>query len=131
MKEEFIKKMIAAKKLEYEAFKEIMPDGMKAHVNLFEEQMTDAMKDIAYTCFFGGMTGADHRETAGRTDTGRRRNGMDDKEDTMECDITAESKERCENSSFDKPFKASTPKTNKTDACRKETQGRTKKIQVE
>ena len=84
MKQELIKKMMAAKKMEYEAFKEIMPEGLKAHVDLMEEQIMDGMKDMAYSYFFGNTapyaerTARSTSETSTREDTTAKRNDKED-----------------------------------------------------
>lgn len=47
MNKEFVKKMIKAKRLEYEAIKEIMPDGLKNRVDSFEKEAFTLLKDLA------------------------------------------------------------------------------------
>lgn len=47
MNKEFAKKMIKAKRLEYEAIKEVMPEGLKNRINLFEKDAFNFIKDIA------------------------------------------------------------------------------------
>ena len=47
MYREFMKKMIKAKKLEYEAIKEILPDSVKGKVAEAEKNAIDLFKDIA------------------------------------------------------------------------------------
>lgn len=47
MYREFMKKMIKAKKLEYEAIKEILPDSVKGKVEEAEKNAIDLFKDIA------------------------------------------------------------------------------------
>lgn len=47
MNKEFIKKMMQAKKLGYEALKEIMPEEMKNRVDSIEKEVFDLLKDIA------------------------------------------------------------------------------------
>lgn len=47
MNQEFIKKMIKAKRLEYEAIKEIMPDKIKNKIEDIEKDAFNLLKDIA------------------------------------------------------------------------------------
>lgn len=47
MNQEFIKKMIKAKRLEYEAIKEIMPDKIKSKIEAIEKDAFNVLKDIA------------------------------------------------------------------------------------
>ena len=47
MNKEFVKKMVKAKRLEYEAIKEIMPDSIKNRIECFEKDAFDLIKDIA------------------------------------------------------------------------------------
>ena len=47
MNKEFIKKIIKAEKLKYEAIKEIMPDNLKVKVEQFEKDAFNLIKDIA------------------------------------------------------------------------------------
>lgn len=47
MNQEFIKKMIKAKRLEYEAIKEIMPDKIKNKIEAIEKDAFNLLKDIA------------------------------------------------------------------------------------
>lgn len=47
MYREFMKKMIKAKKLEYEAIKELLPDSMKEKVSEFEKEALESIKDFA------------------------------------------------------------------------------------
>jgi hypothetical protein len=44
---EFVKKLIKAEILKYEAFKEILPDELKKKVNCFEKEAVVFLKDIA------------------------------------------------------------------------------------
>lgn len=44
---EFVKKMIKAKKLEYEAIKEVLPEEIKEKVDNLEIEAMDIIKDIA------------------------------------------------------------------------------------
>jgi hypothetical protein len=47
MKKEFVKKMIRAEKLKYEAIKEILPDNLRKKVENFEKDTLNLLKDIA------------------------------------------------------------------------------------
>lgn len=47
MNREFMKKIIKAKRLEYEALKEIMPDKLKSKVSNFEDEVVIFFKDLA------------------------------------------------------------------------------------
>jgi hypothetical protein len=47
MNKEFIKKIIKAEKLKYEAIKEIMPDNLRKRVDTFEKDAVSLLKDIA------------------------------------------------------------------------------------
>ena len=47
MNKEFAKKMIKAKRLEYEAIKEIMPNSIKNKIDSIEKDAFDFLKDIA------------------------------------------------------------------------------------
>jgi len=46
MNKEFVKKIIKAKKLEYEAIMEIMPDTVKKRAEKFEKDAVDLSKEI-------------------------------------------------------------------------------------
>ncbi len=48
MNKEFIKKVIQIKRLEYEAFKQIMPSSVKNKVDKFENEVFNLVKDIAF-----------------------------------------------------------------------------------
>lgn len=47
MNKEFVKKMIKAELLRYEAIKEILPDNMKKRVDNLEKEAASFLKDIA------------------------------------------------------------------------------------
>ncbi len=47
MNKEFMKKMMKAKKLEYEAIKEVMPDRLKSKISNIEEEALNLLKDLA------------------------------------------------------------------------------------
>ena len=47
MNKEFIKKMIRAEKLKYEAIKEIMPNCLRERVDSFERDAFNLIKDVA------------------------------------------------------------------------------------
>ena len=47
MNKEFVKKMIKAKKLEYEAIKEIMPETIKNRIDSFQKEAFNLIKDVA------------------------------------------------------------------------------------
>lgn len=47
MNKEFAKKMIKAKRLEYEAIKEVMPEHLKDRINTFEKEAFSFIKDLA------------------------------------------------------------------------------------
>lgn len=47
MNKVFLSKIIKAKKLEYEALKEIMPNGIRSKVDSFEKAAFNIAKDIA------------------------------------------------------------------------------------
>lgn len=47
MNKEFAKKMIKAKRLEYEAIKEVMPEVCKNRIDSFEKEAFTLIKDIA------------------------------------------------------------------------------------
>ena len=47
MNKEFVKKMIKAKKLEYEAIKEIMPETIKNRIDSFQKDAFNLIKDVA------------------------------------------------------------------------------------
>jgi lipoate-protein ligase A len=44
---EFVKKMIKAERLRYEAFKEILPHSIKERVDTLEKDAVNFLKDIA------------------------------------------------------------------------------------
>lgn len=48
MNKEFIKKIIKAEKLKYEALKEILPNSVREKVDEFEKETFDLLKDIAF-----------------------------------------------------------------------------------
>ena len=47
MNKEFAKKMIKAKRLEYEAIKEIMPESIKNSIDSFQKDAFNLIKDVA------------------------------------------------------------------------------------
>ncbi len=47
MNKEFVKKMIKAEKLKYEAIKEILPDSLRQKVDSLEKDAFDILKDVA------------------------------------------------------------------------------------
>lgn len=47
MNKEFIKKMLMAEKLRYEAIKEILPSRVKEHLDEVEKNTIEVLKDIA------------------------------------------------------------------------------------
>lgn len=47
MNKEFVKKMIKAKRLEYEAIKEVMPEGLKNRIDSFEKEAFTLIRDLA------------------------------------------------------------------------------------
>lgn len=47
MNKEFAKKMIKAKRLEYEAIKEVMPEGLKNRIDSFEKEAFTLIRDLA------------------------------------------------------------------------------------
>jgi hypothetical protein len=47
MNKKFIKKMIMAERLRYEAIKEILPDNLRKRVDTFERDATNFLKEIA------------------------------------------------------------------------------------
>lgn len=47
MNKEFIKKIIKAERLKYEAVKEILPDSLRERVEACEKDAFDLLKDIA------------------------------------------------------------------------------------
>ncbi|EPY2272460.1 hypothetical protein ACXAUS_001284 [Clostridium sporogenes] len=47
MNKNFIKKMIKAKKLEYEAVQELMPNGLKSKINNMEKEVFNLLKDLS------------------------------------------------------------------------------------
>ncbi len=53
MNREFVVKMMQAKKLEYEAFKEILPEKMVNKISTLESDIIDIMKE----CIMSGYTG--------------------------------------------------------------------------
>lgn len=48
MNKEFIKKIIMAEKLKYEAVKEIMPDNLRQRVERTEKEAFDLLRDVAF-----------------------------------------------------------------------------------
>lgn len=47
MNKEFIVKIIKAKQLEYEAFKEILPESIRKQMDNFQKDAVDLLKDVA------------------------------------------------------------------------------------
>lgn len=47
MNKEFAKKVIKAKRLEYEAIKEVMPERLKDRIDTFEKEAFSLIKDLA------------------------------------------------------------------------------------
>lgn len=48
MNKEFIVKVIKAKQLEYEAFKEILPESIRKQMDNFQKDAVDLLKDVAF-----------------------------------------------------------------------------------
>lgn len=48
MNKEFVKKMIMAEALKYEAIKEIIPECMKKNLESFEKEAITTLKDVAF-----------------------------------------------------------------------------------
>ena len=46
MNKEFVKKMIKAKRLEYEAIKEIMPESIKNRIDYFQKDAFNLIKEV-------------------------------------------------------------------------------------
>lgn len=55
MNKEFIKKMIKAEKLKYEAIKEIMPNSLRERVDSFERDAFNLIKDVAIEIIKGDV----------------------------------------------------------------------------
>lgn len=51
MNHEFVVKIMQAKKMEYEAIKEILPDKLLKHIDKLEIDMIDIMKELAISGF--------------------------------------------------------------------------------
>lgn len=65
MNKEFIKKMIKAEILRYEAIKEILPDSLKDRVTNFEKNAAELMKELALD-FISDSTGMEsHSQSSG------------------------------------------------------------------
>lgn len=47
MRKEFIKKMVKAELLRYEAIKEILPENVKNNINKIEKDAVEVIKDLA------------------------------------------------------------------------------------
>lgn len=47
MNKVFLSKMLKAERLKYEAFKEIMPEGIKKRADNFEKEAVNFIKDLA------------------------------------------------------------------------------------
>ena len=47
MNKEFAKKMIKAKRIEYEAIKEVMPERLRDRIDTFEKESFSFIKDLA------------------------------------------------------------------------------------
>ncbi|EKQ50725.1 MULTISPECIES: hypothetical protein [unclassified Clostridium] len=48
MNKEFIKKMLKAKRFEYEAIKEIIPDKIRDRIDCFEKEAISIIRDIGF-----------------------------------------------------------------------------------
>lgn len=57
MNRKFIIKIVQAKRLEYEAFKELMPNMIKKPLNQFEEEIVTTARD----CFFDLAFASEHK----------------------------------------------------------------------
>lgn len=62
MNKEFIKKMVKAEILRYEAIKEVLPEGLKIRVNELEKDMAGLMKELALD-FMSDSMGMDCKKT--------------------------------------------------------------------
>ena len=62
MNREFIEKMVAAKKLEYEALKSIMPERMGACVQKVESEVMETIKEYMMSQWMGNHGGMDAKE---------------------------------------------------------------------
>ncbi|ROR26363.1 hypothetical protein EDD66_10885 [Mobilisporobacter senegalensis] len=63
MNHEFVTKMIQAKKMEYEALKEIMPEKMADHINELENNIIDVLKECILSGFTDTRAQKDSEET--------------------------------------------------------------------
>jgi hypothetical protein len=59
MNKEFVRKMIMAEQLRYEAIKEILPDNIKKKVDKVEKEAFDLLKDIALEFIKGKVVDSD------------------------------------------------------------------------
>lgn len=66
MNKEFIKKILLAEKLRYEAFKELLPENAKTKVNAMEKDAISLLKDIALEMFAEGIQGENGKDNKER-----------------------------------------------------------------
>ncbi len=62
MNREFVKKLVKAEMLRYEALKEILPDNMKDRLKSFEREAGSFIKDIAFDLMAEGLIRPDSKE---------------------------------------------------------------------
>lgn len=77
MNKEFVKKMIKAEMLRYQAIKEILPEGMKKSIETLEKDAGNLLKDIALDIISENFTGQDNSKRPGQntvSGTGDRKN---------------------------------------------------------
>lgn len=63
MNKQFIIKMMQAKQLQYEAFKEIMPEGIVKRIEKLENELIELARDCFASCISGRCAGADKSNT--------------------------------------------------------------------
>lgn len=62
MNREFVKKLVKAELLRYEALKEILPDKMKDRLKSFEKEAGSFIKDIALELMSESIRGTESKE---------------------------------------------------------------------
>lgn len=69
MNKEFAKKMIKAKRLEYQAIKEIMPEDIRNRIDAFQKEAFNLIKEVAIEMVKDDMNEKSNKENKCDTDS--------------------------------------------------------------
>lgn len=78
MNKEFIKKMLEAEQLRYEAIKEILPENIRKRVNNFEKDAFELIKEVALDMV---------NEKVSKTNSNEEKDGTGTKKESKKVDV--------------------------------------------